>query len=771
MKIRKNKRVLSIFFTAIFIMLNILNVTKVKAQDTYKYINEWKNKYDFPLSMSVDASGNFYFVDAHAQCIEKFNSDGKSIIKFGGYTICAAVDHLGNVYSIAGVGDDGWGNIGVIKYDSNGKYITKWSVEGLQFNKGVEINGIAVDTLGNVYICSGNSGGRKPSRIQKFNSNGKYITQWEVKSNGSLATDILGNVYVAYSGGTNMLTDDTIIYLSSYIEKFDPNGKSLAKWETDCSVKGEYKFTGITVDNSGNIYVTDFKNKCIQKFDSNGNYLTQWVPNQSNGQEHYLQAPIAADGSGNIYIWTRSISGSCIQKFSLAQTIKQTILVNNGSDLNLTKYLSLNGTNLTWQSSNTAVATVNNGVVSAIGTGITTVTAVEKDGTQYGVFTINVELKKENLVIRNGQNTNLTNYLNLSSNISNNITWKSSENSIATVSKGIVTGLKNGTVTITASGSDGTQYSVFTIDIVNNDITSSTLGTIRLGGADRYDTSTVISQAGWKKSSTYAVIATGSDYPDALSAAPLAKKYNAPILLTKRELIPQSVLTEIKRLNINHIFIAGGIGVVSETVEKQFNSIGITTERLGGKDRYETSVKIAQKLGALSGEIMITNGNQWSDALSASSIAAKKGIPILLTNKDTLPDSTNTFINARNFSKTYILGDTDLVSDNVESKLPNPERILGRNQYERNINIIKRFQNDIDFSNICIATGKKFADALSGSSLATMLSSAIVLVDNSDLQDITTQYASQNLIQVNNVYVFGQQGAVSDNIIKKLFNK
>ena len=152
---------------------------------------------------------------------------------------------------------------------------------------------------------------------------------------------------------------------------------------------------------------------------------------------------------------------------------------------------------------------------------------------------------------------------------------------------------------------------------------------------------------------------------------------------------------------------------------------------------------------------MVTNGMKYSEALSASSIAAKKGIPIILTNKDVLSDSTNTFISKNYFTKTYILGDIDLISNYVANKFPSIERIVGSNQYERNINIIKRFESGINFSNICVATGKDFPDALSGSAIAAMNSAAIVLVDDSDLKNITTQYLSEKLAQVNNVYIFG----------------
>ena len=80
-------------------------------------------------------------------------------------------------------------------------------------------------------------------------------------------------------------------------------------------------------------------------------------------------------------------------------------------------------------------------------------------------------------------------------------------------------------------------------------------------------------------------------------------------------------------------------------------------------------------------------------------------------------------------------------------------------------------KSDISFSNICIATGKDFPDALSGSAIAAMNSAAIVLVDDSNLKDITTQYISGKLTQVNNVYIFGLQGAVSDASINTLFKK
>jgi putative cell wall-binding protein len=267
------------------------------------------------------------------------------------------------------------------------------------------------------------------------------------------------------------------------------------------------------------------------------------------------------------------------------------------------------------------------------------------------------------------------------------------------------------------------------------------------------------------------VLASGGDFPDGLSAATLAKKYNAPVLLTSRDSIPGSVLSELIRLHVTNVFITGGVGVVSKSVENQLNSLGITTERISGKDRYETSVKIAEKISSTSGEVIIANGYQWADALSVSPIAAKKGIPIILTDKDTLPSSVDNYLKENNFTKTYIIGDTDLISSDIENQLPNPQRITGDNDYERNINIIKTFENDIDFSNICIASGRGFADSISGSAFAAKKSSAIVLVDDSNLNGVTSQYTNAISAKVSNIIIFGLQGAVNDAIVQALFSK
>ncbi|MCS4466374.1 cell wall-binding repeat-containing protein [Clostridium botulinum] len=67
----------------------------------------------------------------------------------------------------------------------------------------------------------------------------------------------------------------------------------------------------------------------------------------------------------------------------------------------------------------------------------------------------------------------------------------------------------------------------------------------RLDGKGRYETSSSICSGGWD-TSEYAVLASGEGFADALSAAPLAKKYDAPIILTGKNKLNDNAKDQLK---------------------------------------------------------------------------------------------------------------------------------------------------------------------------------------------------------------------------------
>ena len=294
----------------------------------------------------------------------------------------------------------------------------------------------------------------------------------------------------------------------------------------------------------------------------------------------------------------------------------------------------------------------------------------------------------------------------------------------------------------------------------------------RIWGPDRYDTSTAISRNGWSATSDYAVIASGQDFGDALSAAPLAKKYNAPILLVSKDNLDNqasanNISSEISRLKVKKVFLIGGTGAISENVESVLKNKGVEVERVSGKDRYATSVEIAKKIGTDKG-IVLATGESFVDALSISPIAAAKGMPVILVPKDEVTPEIKDYIDSnKGLSKVYIMGGNDIVSDEVSKQFNNVERITGSDEYERNVNALNKFAKDIDLDTVYLASTSGFSDALSGSALAALTSSPIILVSENS-QNVFQNYIKDKVKNIGQVNVLGGEGVVKSSLLESI---
>lgn len=293
--------------------------------------------------------------------------------------------------------------------------------------------------------------------------------------------------------------------------------------------------------------------------------------------------------------------------------------------------------------------------------------------------------------------------------------------------------------------------------------------TKRLAGDDRYITAIEISKAGWNEAQNV-ILATGEDFPDALSAAPLSKQLNAPILLTVKSSLNDKLVEKLERLKADKVYIIGGIGVVSTNIEAQLEAMGKTVIRIAGDDRYSTSIEVAKYLNsnfAKSKEIVVATGENFPDALSIAPIAANKGLPIILASKTGLSKDVKKYIDDNGITKAYIIGGTGVVSDAVMQELPGPERIKGSNRYDTNAAILERFKDELDFSETYIATGEDFPDALAGSALAPKTLSPIVLTSKTpeaSIKDIM-EFKYSLMTGIN---VLGGDGVIPASTLQKL---
>ena len=290
-------------------------------------------EFNDPNAVATDTAGNVYVADRVNNRIQKFDNDGNFVTKWGSsgidsyggsasgtgdgeftYPEGIAVDNSGNVY----VSDSG--NHRIQKFSSNGSFITKWGgVNGSGDGEFSFPSSVAVDSSGNIFVADKNN-----SRIQKLDSNGDFITKWGQSGNGHGEFSEPRGIFID--------SDDSVYvadYYNSRIQKFSNDGTFLAKYGShfENSIgggNGQFFLVGdSTTDSSGNIYVADIYNHRIQKFDSNGNFITKWGSSNvgpyggsasggGNG-EFYEPRGIATDASGNVYV--SDTTNSRIQKF------------------------------------------------------------------------------------------------------------------------------------------------------------------------------------------------------------------------------------------------------------------------------------------------------------------------------------------------------------------------------------------------------------------------------------------------------------------------
>lgn len=291
----------------------------------------------------------------------------------------------------------------------------------------------------------------------------------------------------------------------------------------------------------------------------------------------------------------------------------------------------------------------------------------------------------------------------------------------------------------------------------------------RTAGQDRFETCSSIADSGWTKSD-YAVLVNSEMYADAVVSSPLADQYKAPILLTEKDSIPDTVVDELNRLRVKKVFILGGPSLISKNVEKQLGNMGISIEeRIAGQDRYETAVKVASHITNPNNSIYVVDGEDWRDALAISPIATISHSPIIFTNKYGIPDVVKK--NIDNTTHTYnIIGEKDDYDflNNIEQHLGGKHlKTLGYNKVDTNIEVYNSFKDKMKLNKIYLASSKAFADGLCISPLAGENKSPLFFVDENNMNEVKN-FLDQNGKNVGEIDVIGGQGVIADSTLQTL---
>ena len=173
------------------------------------------------------------------------------------------------------------------------------------------------------------------------------------------------------------------------------------------------------------------------------------------------------------------------------------------------------------------------------------------------------------------------------------------------------------------------------------------------------------------------IVASSAVFADALAAGPLAAKGPHPILLTdKDELHPHTAAYLAD--HADHVVIMGGTAAITTDVEEQIRAIAqanragdrpMAITRLGGTDRYDTSVKLARWLAspALQGRVCFTTdtvglatGANPADAAASAPLLARRCAPLVLTHPDRLPPIVASYL--RRAGELLVFGGTKAIN-------------------------------------------------------------------------------------------------------------
>lgn len=285
----------------------------------------------------------------------------------------------------------------------------------------------------------------------------------------------------------------------------------------------------------------------------------------------------------------------------------------------------------------------------------------------------------------------------------------------------------------------------------------------RIAGQNRYESAAQISREQFTNAKKVIVV-NAQKYADALSATTLSDgKYS--ILYTEKDTLPTATRNEIQRLNPVEVYLLGGQQSISAGIENILKKYSNKVTRIAGRDRYETSAKVAAM--SKKKNVVIASGENFSDPLYASSYAYSNNAKILLSSGKTLSRETRDYLlrNKSSIGKVTVVGGGQSISSatvryiqSVTGK--NVSRISGRNRYDGSVKVANSMNKDKVF----IASGEDFADALAISPLAQKLNAPILLSSKGKLNTSVIAFLNNFKNSIKDVFIVGGYRTIDNNV-------
>lgn len=190
----------------------------------------------------------------------------------------------------------------------------------------------------------------------------------------------------------------------------------------------------------------------------------------------------------------------------------------------------------------------------------------------------------------------------------------------------------------------------------------------RIAGPDRFATSRLIAESVFGAAQS-ALVATGDNFPDALTAGAAAGVLGQPVILVDgfANGLDSATSSYLSSHKITKVSIVGGTAAVSAGIQQGLVSIGASVTRLEGADRFLTASAVNHAAFTAASTMYIASGVNYPDALAGAAIAAAKKSPLYVAMPGCVPRNVGQDILALGVRSVVVIGGTDALGATVAS--------------------------------------------------------------------------------------------------------
>ncbi len=225
------------------------------------------NRFAMPHGLTVDQHDNVWLTDCALHQVYKFSHEGEPLLTLGERGVAGNdSSHFNLPTDVAVAADgsfyvsDGYGNNRVLKFAPDGRFLFQWGAKGTGPGQFDLPHGITLDASGRVYVAD-----RANARVQVFDANGKYLSEWKGQAIGrpyDVAIGPDGAGFVADGGDQPATPPDR-----SALVVLRPDGSVVERVGRFGNYDGQFALAhGVAVARDGAVYVADVVGRRIQKF-------------------------------------------------------------------------------------------------------------------------------------------------------------------------------------------------------------------------------------------------------------------------------------------------------------------------------------------------------------------------------------------------------------------------------------------------------------------------------------------------------------------------